>query len=959
MSLFAGRARWSSWQAAQESMPVYDRIVIGGVGFLLCFSPLAFGAVHPWAFIALEAIVFLLVAVWMVKLLVCRLPLFSLSSRVSVSLWLPLFLFLGFGVFQQALLPPSVLRILSPATYELYARSLPGWPEQTPYEAVVERAASGTVVNDGELAVSDNAEGASPAVPFFAFNLKNLDLRAWRPLSLAPELSKKITLLLCAYAGVFFLVLSYPCGDSAAQRQEAERRFLLTIFATVLAIGVLVALLGIVQRFTWNGKILWFFIPQDWDGPQFGENPRASGPFVNSDHFANYLTLIFPLALAWLSWELHLPVRLRRPAVRLFSSVGLLLFFMGILLSLSRGGWIGMIIGGGVFLAIFPAQRLPWLFGRGKRKWWLVLVVLLAFLLLAFFLIGPAGRSQVDLRLGETVTRETSLWVRVTAWRDSWGMVKDFPWWGVGLGAWSELFPRYQQPPWSISSFGEAHNDYVQLLVEGGLVGAGLLAWFFIQVGRKLKAKLPLAMEESAPFYAALVAALAAMAFHEGVDFNLQIPANALLFTVLLASALRLAVSGKEARASADLQASEREPAAPESLQIPKVAVLSRRSLSAAIVLVAAFTLSVVALRQERDLFADNPEKPVSILEARDTLLAYPAQATVHEALYDLLEGRVSPAGRLRELEIALWLDPNNPYVRGRYVQALRKEGRREAALQELRTAVRLAPQLSDHPFLQQGLSALTDEERTAVEEGLTLALQSGSPGSPQELAAFYLAIDRFVQAGELCEKAAQGEEDPDEKTLLLLDAGLAYAKAGEPARAERLLRDLIRTRPRELRAYRLLVTEVLPARGEFTAVKNLLAEGMRNGVDPVPLLLVTAAAAEKMGQREEAKSALLQAFALQRSSLEVNLRLGRFYLQERAFDHAAQYFRRAVRIDPRSALTLTLLADAEVGRYRFAAAQEAYRRAVRLDPKNEEVQRRYATFLRKVAEQAPGEIRQ
>ena len=58
----------------------------------------------------------------------------------------------------------------------------------------------------------------------------------------------------------------------------------------------IVAVVGIVEFFTWNGKILWLFVPYDWGVAQTNPLSRAMGPFVNFDHFGNYLAMVLPLA---------------------------------------------------------------------------------------------------------------------------------------------------------------------------------------------------------------------------------------------------------------------------------------------------------------------------------------------------------------------------------------------------------------------------------------------------------------------------------------------------------------------------------------------------------------------------------------------------------------------------------------------------------------------------------------
>ena len=115
-------------------------------------------------------------------------------------------------------------------------------------------------------------------------------LPTWYSLSLSPDLTASAALRFAAYAGLFFAVVAYPF----ANENEGERRLYTLVVWTALATGLLVASVGLVERAYWNGKILWVFVPWDWKVPLRGALPRASGPFVDPDHFANYLAMIFP-----------------------------------------------------------------------------------------------------------------------------------------------------------------------------------------------------------------------------------------------------------------------------------------------------------------------------------------------------------------------------------------------------------------------------------------------------------------------------------------------------------------------------------------------------------------------------------------------------------------------------------------------------------------------------------------
>ena len=147
---------------------------------------------------------------------------------------------------------------------------------------------------------------------------------------------------------------------------------------------------------------------------------------------------------------------------------------------------------------------------------------------------------------------DARLLIRLVAIRQSFGVLRDFPWFGSGLGTWAEVFPMYQRYPLLGVGFSHAHDDYVQWVEETGVVGLGLLgvltALYFASVLR------PLPME-AAKRRAALFGTLAAAAFHSTVDFGLHIPANALLFAAILGLLWR-ETSGRDAAAKRSSRAS-------------------------------------------------------------------------------------------------------------------------------------------------------------------------------------------------------------------------------------------------------------------------------------------------------------------------------------------------------------------------------------------------------------------
>src|SRR5262249_50695188 len=97
---------------------------------------------------------------------------------------------------------------------------------------------------------------------------------------------------------------------------------------------------------------------------------------------------------------------------------------------------------------------------------------------------------------------------------------------------------------------------------------------------------------------------------------------------------------------------------------------------------------------------------------------------------------------------------------------------------------------------------------------------------------------------------------------------------------------------------------------------------------------------------------AVQKALALRQFSFEANFHLGLLYLQEKNFDRAALWLRKAISLRPGDASAFYYLGVAEEGRYRFFDAQRAYAQAVELAPDNMNFRAHYQTFQRKVAEQ-------
>jgi hypothetical protein len=523
-------------------------MVLIGIVLLVFATPLTVEADEPWHFAAMEVVIFLLVACWMVKALLGCAMTSQRDLMLKRELALPSALFIGVIIIQLIPVPPTWLRTFSPATYELYAKSLSGWPQKIPYDELLSPAPLGRRT----AAPSDDAQAARMHDGRYAPHI-GVDVRIsrkgapWRAISIAPEVTGRALLKCIAYGCMFFLVAFYQF-DLRGKRFDAKSLCRWIIFAALMT-GLFIGVAGLLRRSADDYQSFWLFLPHDDYDPS---SLRASGPFENPDHFANYLDLILPFAIAGILFPKSLISEKYKFAFRWFCGFVALVLVAGLTSSASRAGWIGAAISTTTLLwlsANIPAPYQPRLL-RLKGYYRLILPGFAAgALVLTLVVAGPAARTQADTRLSASSARDDFA-ARLEPAADSLGMIRDFPLLSVGLGCWAELFPRYRRAPWSSTCWAETHNDYVQLMAEAGLLGFVCLALVFLRLGKSLYVRRPPPESSVYPIFAALVSAILATAFHEGLDFPRHISANALLFAIWLGLAVRIVTSGDESARS-------------------------------------------------------------------------------------------------------------------------------------------------------------------------------------------------------------------------------------------------------------------------------------------------------------------------------------------------------------------------------------------------------------------------
>ncbi len=388
----------------------------------------------------------------------------------------------------------------------------------------------------GALRVSRNAL-QWPLVGLFAVGLVqllpfgeavggDLGLRAAAPvhaLSLDPYATRFVLIQLAALAIYFAAALVFV--DSPRRLRLMVR--LVTVF------GFLLALFALLQHFINPETIYWL------------RQPKQSvpfGPFINRHHFAGYmeLTIALPLGLLFTG-----AVEQER---RLLYGFAVALMTVALVLTGSRGGMLSVAAEVLLLIGVAGAARRGQNdkdadAGADARRGALSRALLLragvGALVIVALLIGALwlGGEESLGRLVGTVNSEDPTSGRAQFWRGAVEVVKHYPVLGAGLGAFGVAYPPFD-PLNGTFRLEQAHNDYLQILADAGIVGGALGLVFVVVLLRTGFARLSGSPDRFRRGVAAgALAGCVAVLVHSCFDFTLHMTSNALLFLVLAALA--------------------------------------------------------------------------------------------------------------------------------------------------------------------------------------------------------------------------------------------------------------------------------------------------------------------------------------------------------------------------------------------------------------------------------------
>jgi O-antigen ligase len=323
--------------------------------------------------------------------------------------------------------------------------------------------------------------------------------------------TRKEVLKAILYCSVFFIFIN-----------NLRRRRHVKIFAfCLIGIATLISFYAIGQFLSGSTQILW-----ETQAPIYAH--RASGTYICPNHLAGLLAMVVPLALA-----LTLVGRLEQHH-KLLLGFATLVMLAGVAVTISRGGYIAALAAVAIVLGIFfqrPKYRIPSLF----------VAAILACGMVWFFMSTP---PEIGSRF-EQLTHSSQLQEgRGALYQSNLKMAAQTPLLGWGPGSYSSTVHQFL--PENVQSDPlYAHSDYLQFYIEWGVIGlAGLLtlmtlagiggsqAWRYV---RQRGSSLDPRDSTRTALFLGTVAGLIAIALHSLIDFNMHIPANAIVAVVLLA----------------------------------------------------------------------------------------------------------------------------------------------------------------------------------------------------------------------------------------------------------------------------------------------------------------------------------------------------------------------------------------------------------------------------------------
>jgi len=338
-------------------------------------------------------------------------------------------------------------------------------------------------------------------------------------LSLSPDTTLGFLLKSFGYSLFFILTLLLV-------RSHSRIRLLLTLLVISGALQAIFGSLMVMSNLEYG-----FFIKKT---AYIG---MATGTFINRNHLAGYLEMCLAAGIGLMvmslgggnpsNWHQRLVGLIKLILSRKIQiRIALAIMVIGLVMTHSR-------MGNSAFFISLIITGIFWVVLSGQRPSRPVIILLISLFIIDLYIVGTwFGVDKVVQRIENTsASHET----RDEVARDSLVYWQNFRLTGSGGGTFANTYPIFQQADVE-GYYDHAHNDYLEFAVETGVIGITVLGIFTLTT---LFSSLLAIRRRRDPVMRGLgfssTMGVTAILIHSSVDFNLQIPANAVLFVILLA----------------------------------------------------------------------------------------------------------------------------------------------------------------------------------------------------------------------------------------------------------------------------------------------------------------------------------------------------------------------------------------------------------------------------------------
>ncbi len=475
---------------------MFEHIIKFILILLLIFTPIAFGSMDLWAFSLMEVGILLMIILWVIQLLL-RPALRRVQDSPEPHM-----------VQGELRTPNSKLCLIFLSLFLLLILF-----QMLPLPSGILKTISPKTY---ELRHSLSLEPSA-----LSFEL------SFVPFLTQIEFFKWLTLI-----GLFLFLLNSNLLDR-------RHRIMGQLIVVIMLVGIFESLYGMFEFFSGHRHILHLDME--------ARVSSVTGTFINRNYFAGYLLMVIPLSVGFLfsseafqrrrsmGWR-HQLASLDGKTLLIGFSV--IVMILGLLFSASRMGIVSLLLSFSLISLLFRISQKEQKFSR-------ITIVILGLAILWAAWIGLDWVISRFFSISESFEDRWKIWV------NTFQIFRDFPLFGSGLGTFTQIFPMYR----SFHIRGlvtHAENDFLQLASEVGLMGIGLLVILFLFLFLKGVSGIRSMSHREAGRYIGIggMIGVLALMFHSLVERNIQVPANAFLFSFLLAMVLRIGLARRRDRSA-------------------------------------------------------------------------------------------------------------------------------------------------------------------------------------------------------------------------------------------------------------------------------------------------------------------------------------------------------------------------------------------------------------------------